>query len=79
MVWNYCGHNIIHKVLIAPFINQAYLLIDIKFFLGKIDVGALGSTICICVYIGSGPIRGHEVVREGVNIIKGVHVSKWRG
>ena len=30
----------------------------------------------LCIYSAEGLIRGHEVVQERVNIIKGVHVSK---
>ena len=38
--------------------------------------GVRPSNICLCKYWAGGPIQGHEVVREWVNIIRGVHVSK---
>ena len=34
------------------------------------------SNMHLCIYWAEGLIRGHEVVQERVNIIKGVHVSK---
>ena len=48
-------------------------------------VGVLGQAIYIyiyiylCIYWAGGPIRGHEVVQGGVNIINGVRVSKGIG
>ena len=39
-------------------------------------VGVLGPVIYIYIYRAGGPIRGHEVVRGGANIIRGVCASK---
>ena len=38
--------------------------------------GVRPSNIYLCIYWAGGPIRGHEVVRGGVNIIREVCVSK---
>ena len=38
--------------------------------------GVRPNNIQQCIYWAWSPIRGHEVVRGGVNIIRGVYVSK---
>ena len=39
-------------------------------------VGGLGPIIYIYIYWAGGPIRGHEIVRGGANIIRRVRASK---
>jgi len=42
-------------------------------------VGVLGpESHYLCIYWVWDPIRGCKIVRGGINIIKGVCVSKWR-